>query len=68
MTSMFDSGLILLREIRCWSILGVKGLIYRHYKAFVLLHFKKKKGKRPTGLSIYVQKCMQDLMKFHETD
>ena len=40
-TLMFDSGLILLREIRCWSILGAKGLIYRHYKAFVLLHFKK---------------------------
>ena len=23
---MFDSGVIWLREIRCWSLLGVKGL------------------------------------------
>ena len=26
-TLMFDSGGILLGEIRCWSLLGVKGLI-----------------------------------------
>ena len=30
MTSMFDSGVILKGEIRCWSLLGVKGLITAH--------------------------------------
>ena len=31
MTLMFDLGVILQGEIRCWSLLGVKGLIEKPY-------------------------------------